>query len=180
MPIFGEESLLEFINILIRRARNRMSETAVGRTNYLEDCKRALKAAGARVTKPRISVILCLSAASKPLSARDVFEQISERSDLVAVDQVTIYRILEMLSDLGLVHQVFPTGGYMACFHSKCFHAQHVLTRCVKCESIDEIDIPQESVAPMLWYLKNQLGFEADEHVFQMNGVCANCEKTKD
>ncbi len=146
---------------------------------YLEDCKRALKARGARVTKPRVSVIRCLSSASRPLSARDIYVQTTEQEDLVSVDQVTVYRILEMLSELGLVHQVSPTGAYMACFHHQCFHAQHVLTRCIECEMIIEIDIPQETVAPLLWYLKTELGFEADEHVFQMNGVCAKCEQDK-
>lgn len=145
--------------------------------SFLTACKRALRETGARVTQPRISVIRCLAEAAEPLSAREVFERISRDREAANVDQVSVYRILEALSELGLIHQVFPSGGYLPCFHQNCSSTLHVLIRCTSCERVDELDVPQETLAPMVWYLRNEQDFYPDEHLFQMNGLCAACRQ---
>ena len=155
--------------------RNKENVGVAGIEQFLETCKVALRKTGARVTQPRLSVIRCLATAGKPLSARELFEQIEKDQSLGKVDQVSVYRILEALSELELVHQVFPSGGYLPCFHRDCRATLHVLIRCSACEHIEEIDIPQETLAPMIWYLQNERGFYPDEHVFQMNGLCSKC-----
>lgn len=143
---------------------------------YEKACTEALRASGARITKPRIAVIRCLADASNPLTARELFEQLKAQPDLQSVDQVSVYRILEALSELGLVHQVFPSGGYLPCLHQHCGAQLHVLTRCSNCEHIEELDVPQETLAPIVWFLKNNSGFQPDEHLFQMNGLCRRCQ----
>ena len=145
--------------------------------NFEEQSLKLLKENGARITQPRKLVISCLANSPKPLSAKEVYEQISKDSSASKIDQVSVYRILETLAELELVHQVFPSGGYMACFHSQCGSTLHVLIRCTSCESIKELDVPQETVAPMVSYLKNEQGFTPDDHVFQMNGLCSNCQE---
>jgi len=143
--------------------------------NFEQSCIEALRKNGSRITQPRRLVIKCLGAAKKPLSAREVFETIGDEHG--SVDQVSVYRSLETLTELGLLHQVFPSGGYLACFHSNCQTTRHVLIRCSKCEMIRELDVPQDTVAPMLVYLEEQQEFFPDEHVFQMNGLCRSCKK---
>ena len=140
--------------------------------NFVDVCTSALKGSVARITKPRLAVINCLANANGPLSAREIYEIISKNKDLGSIDQVSVYRILEAISKLELIHQVFPSGGYLACFHSAWESMLHVLIRCSSCEEIKELDVPQETVAPMIWYLKKEQSFHADEHVFQMNGLC--------
>lgn len=133
-----------------------------------------LRDGGARVTKPRTVVLKVLSQSRRPLSAREVFEAVSHTED--SIDQVTVYRVLETFLEIGMVHQVFPSGNYLPCFHSQCGQSMHVLVRCSSCESIEELDIPQETIAPMLWYLRREQGFEPDNHLFQVNGTCSSCQ----
>ena len=145
---------------------------------YERACVEALRKSGARVTKPRLAVIRCLARSDNPLSARELFEAIEQQDTQDSADQVSVYRILDALAGLGMVHQVFPSGGYLPCLHHACGAQLHVLIRCSKCEQIQELDVPQETLAPVIWYLKDNVGFEADTHVFQMNGLCKSCDKS--
>jgi len=138
-------------------------------------CLGALRKSGARITKTRRAVIDALSDTAVPLSAREIYEKIEKAKASDRVDQVTVYRILEAFLERNLVHQVFPSGGYLPCFHHSCAEALHVLIRCSVCEKISELDIPQETLAPMIWFLKDEHGFMPDEHHFQLNGKCSNC-----
>ncbi len=162
---------------MTKNAREKVSAEDV--EQFLESCKQALRKTGARVTQPRLSVVRSLATAGKPLSARELFDRIENDKSLPGVDQVSVYRILDTLSELDLVHQVFPSGGYVPCFHRDCRATLHVLIRCATCERIEELDVPQETLAPMLWYLQNERGFFPDEHVFQMNGQCSDCHQPK-
>ncbi len=143
--------------------------------NFERSCIDTLRENGSRITQPRRLVIQCLAQAERPLSAREVCEEISKESE--NIDQVSVYRSLDTLKELGLLHQVFPSGGYLACFHSACHSTLHVLTRCVQCENIEEIDVPHSVVAPILDHLKKLHQFFPDEHIFQMNGLCTSCRK---
>lgn len=145
---------------------------------FVETCVAALRSSGGRVTKPRLAVVQAVSAAQTPLTAREVYESVAEDSELGTIDLVTVYRVLETFEELGLVHQVFPSGGYLPCFHSGCGSAMHILIRCSSCEDIEELDVPQETIAPMLWYLRGSHGFSPDEHLFQINGTCSSCTQS--
>lgn len=137
-------------------------------------CLDALKDSGYRVTKSRLAIIQVLDEAKTPLTAREIFETVAEAEK---IDQVTVYRVLETFQALCLVHQVFPTGGYVACNHQTCNDKLHILLRCATCEKTSELDVPQETLAPMLWYLKGEHGFSITAHFFQINGTCSACSK---
>jgi Fe2+ or Zn2+ uptake regulation protein len=143
---------------------------------HLEKWLKRLKDTGNKVTKPRKILLECLDQATAPLSARDITKYTNDHKDLDSLDQVTVYRILETFKELGLVHQVFPSGDYLLCDHLGCQHGVHVMLRCSQCEQNKEIEIPKEVFAPMEWYLKQQMEFEPDKHLFQMNGLCHNCK----
>lgn len=139
-------------------------------------CLKTLKESGARLTKPRQALIECLAVAKEPLSPKEILrrtESMLEASE--SIDTVTVYRILDRFYELGLVHQVAPTGDYIACTHLACAASPHIMTFCTSCQTAKEIHVPEAVMAPMLWYLKSQNGFEAKEHLFQLDGLCALC-----
>lgn len=130
-----------------------------------------------RVTQPRKLVIQCLKKQNNPLSARELMKEIEDQFD---IDQVTIYRILETFLEIGLIHQVFPSGGYLLCDHIKCQHGIHIMLHCKTCQNHKEIEIPKEVFAPLEWYLKQSHKFEPQHHLFQIDGRCDQCQsKTK-
>lgn len=144
---------------------------------YIENCLQTLRESGARITAPRRLVIQCLADAKSPLSPREILQIVKTAPDSGSLDQVSVYRILEALLELGLVHRVAPSGSFIACRHTTCVSTLHVLTRCTKCEKAVETDVPAKVVAPLLNYLKTDLKFLPQDHIFQIDGLCGSCQK---
>lgn len=143
----------------------------------LEQWLKILRDSGNKVTRQRRILLECLNQASEPLSARDIIRNTAAEEKIEGLDQVTVYRILETFLEIGLVHQVFPSGGYLLCDHLGCKHGVHVMLHCLLCQKHSEIEIPKEIFAPMEWYLKKQQKFTPEKHLFQMDGTCAECAK---
>lgn len=141
---------------------------------FVDSSVKVLKSGGVRVTKTRLAVLQVLSELDKPHSARELFEAVAGCDK---IDQVTVYRILEKFEKMELVHRVFPSGSYFPCFHQDCGPSPHILIRCSACEDISELNVPKETLAPMIWYLKKEQGFSPNPHLFQVDGVCSSCEK---
>ena len=147
-------------------------------SSFQEMCVKTLKESGARLTKPRLALIDCLANANSALSPKEIFQRTEaalakDSSD--SIDTVTVYRILDRFAELGLVHRVSPHGDYIACTHLACESSPHIMTRCIQCQSAAEMHIPEAVIAPLLWYMRTQKGFEPKEHLFQLDGLCQDC-----
>jgi Fur family transcriptional regulator, ferric uptake regulator len=138
-------------------------------------CIDNLRSSGCRITKARLAVIRCLSEASRPQTPREIIDTIESDNSIPDIDKVSVYRVLETLHEKGLVHRVFPEGGYMACEHQECQRTLHILARCIDCGSAEERDIPGEVINPIKAYLEKQLSFAPSEHFFQVDGTCSKC-----
>jgi Fe2+ or Zn2+ uptake regulation protein len=156
-----------------------VNEDACPTAAYRASCVLALQKAGMRVTSPRIAVIDCIAASSVPLSAPAIFEQLKQNQTNVSKsstpDKVSVYRVLEALCKLGLVHQVLPDGGYIACFHRHCDSAYHVVTNCEVCGAVKEVDVPREVVDLLIRQLETTQSFLANQHLLQIGGRCVAC-----
>ncbi len=142
-----------------------------GTDDFVALCTERLKLSGARITKPRLAVMRCLAASTTALTPREILAAIGGDE----LDQVTVYRVLETFSELGLVHQAGPAGGFVACTHLACDVALHILSHCKACDRTEEIDVPAEIMSPLRWYLTHEAKFRPEGHIMQVNGVCARC-----
>lgn len=154
------------------------TDTCPTKATYTSSCRDALRAAGLRVTKKKLAVIDCLSKAAQPLSAPEVFTLLGKAQSKKTIDKVSVYRILETLYELKLVHRVSPSGKYIACFHQQCTGVHHVLARCSRCKAVHEYDVSRDMVSPLAAYLKRKFGFCPDQHVLSMDGLCAQCSRS--
>lgn len=134
-----------------------------------------LKKAGSRITKPRMAVIDCLDQSTEPLTAKEITESIQADSRQSELDPVTTYRILDRFTELGLVHQIAPSGRYLPCTHLRCQEKYHVLLRCLSCHKVDEQHVPGRILSPFFEFLENQLHFHSAQQVFQLDGYCMAC-----
>ncbi|MES2746260.1 MAG: Fur family transcriptional regulator [Bdellovibrionota bacterium] len=146
--------------------------------SFQEMCVKTLKESGARLTKPRMALIDCLANAKSALSPKEIFQRTEsslakEKSE--SIDTVTVYRILDRFAELGLVHRVAPNGDYIACTHLSCATSPHIMTRCTQCQAAAEMHIPEDIIAPLLWFMRTQKRFEPKEHLFQLDGICEKC-----
>lgn len=145
--------------------------------SYKELCINALKKNKYRVTSQRIAVVEALENCKEALSAPDIFELISKQNSEKKLDRVSVYRVLDTLLDLELVHKVPPSGNFIACTHSNCSHKYHVLLYCRSCEKTKETDINYEKVNPLLTTLSETFNFKPNSHALQIEGTCDKCSK---
>ena len=146
---------------------------------YREHCIRVLRQSGARVTRARLAVIHCLGLASQAMTPRRILGEILRHRELPDIYPVTVYRILQVFSDLGLVHRIGPHGEYVACGHIDCDHDQHALSHCLLCGTVEERELPIAMLAPVLSHLTRVAGFTVREHFLQVNGICAACARKR-
>lgn len=141
----------------------------------IEYWRETLKASGFRVTQSRLAVLSCLHSSDEPLSPKDLYSKIQKNKKLEKIDQVTVYRILDTLLRIGLIHQVFPSGAYVICGHNRCEEKIHAMLRCTECKNFQEVDLPNSVFSPLEWFLENEFQFSPKHHLFQMDGVCHSC-----
>ena len=162
----------------MKRSDNRKESRVSTEEGFLETSLQVLRSAGCRITRSRIAVIECIARSDQPLSAPAIYEQLSRHGDdAVSLDKASVYRILDTLSQLHLVHRVTPEGTYLACNHRSCKHSHHVLSRCTQCNDVREVDVPSEVVAPLLFHMKHTLQFVPDSHLLHMDGICSECSE---
>jgi Fe2+ or Zn2+ uptake regulation protein len=148
--------------------------------DYIDYSVEVLKKSGARITKPRLAVLACLSTSKQSLSPKELLAKLQTGSQKAGVDLATIYRILEAFYELGLVHRVGPEGSFMACVHLDCASEMHMVAYCSSCDKTQEVDLPAEFMALLRKHVQRSLHFRFGEHFFQMNGICIDCAPKRD
>jgi Fe2+ or Zn2+ uptake regulation protein len=134
-----------------------------------------LKSVNFKITKPRLAVISCLENAEKPLSPKNIFEQITHKN-VTKIDQVSVYRVLQSLTELGLVHQIYPSGDYVSC-HTSCEkNPSHVLLNCLKCNKTLEMQLDFNFIESIYEKIKIRAKFNPTGHMMQINGICNECQ----
>lgn len=149
-------------------------------TSFSERCEKLIKADAGRMTEPRRLVISCLSEQKTPVSANEIFEMVTKSKSPSAnnnIDKVTIYRILEKFTELGLLHRVGPAGKYIACVHEHIDNkAWHIISRCLKCETTNEVALSPKLSGELLLQLR-QAKFTVSTTPIQVEGTCEVCLK---
>jgi len=128
-----------------------------------------IRAAGARVTPVRLSVLALLRAAVSPVSHADL--EVALTQDIAHVDRVTLYRVLDWLVDSGLAHKAADARGVFrfSAAEPSTDHKAHVHFRCTDCGGVFCIDTPRP-VAPKL-----PKGFRLSGMELDIRGECAQC-----
>jgi len=106
----------------------------------------------------------------RAFSAYDIAETLSKTGK--RVQPIQIYRSLDKLMTLGVVHRLSTKNGFVACYEDgKCTAGQFLI--CDKCDSVKEIDSKQ---------LDREINDSAQEHNFsivgknvEILGLCSNC-----
>lgn len=102
----------------------------------------SLKKAGMRITRPRMDVVEALESCEKAVSAYELHDLVISRGG--RIDVVSVYRILAVLRELGLVHYIGALDGFLACRlpHDHELHTMHLV--CGACHRVKEVSLPDE------------------------------------
>lgn len=158
---------------MIWRMTNRYNNS-----NYIALALQHLKEKGFRITKPRRLVLETLDQAPGDLSAYEIKDILDVQGE--KVDTVSIYRILDCLQELNLVHRVMQTGKVRKCtlgHEDHCEltqhdHCHHFLI-CQECGAIEEAHcLGTEELASQL---ERHSGFRIYSHNLEFLGICPRC-----
>lgn len=129
---------------------------------------------GLRMTHPRKVVMSILEHSSIPLSPQTIYQRSVEAHEEIGL--VSVYRTLEVLSDLQLVRRVH---GYEDC-HGYVLaspgHHHHLV--CRECDRAIEFS-GAEDLTNLIDRIERETGYEIDGHLLQLYGRCPVCQKAK-
>jgi len=117
-----------------------------------------------------------LEKSAKPQSAYDILDVLRPKG-LKAPLQ--IYRALDKLIDLKLVHRLESLNAFVCCNHDGCHDdAVTAFTICQSCGAVDEFDA--HSCVALLGQTLRKNGFESLLTVIEIKGVCDLCRDDDD
>ena len=144
---------------------------------YLDLALAALKKKGGRITQTRLLVLRALAEAKSPLSQKDILQQIKKSDRSQQIDQVSVYRILEVLMELGLVHKM--GAGFLPCTHSSCQTSHHIFLICSACGLTQEVHLPESEFDFLYTAIQTKNLFLSNSAVVNMTGICRDCQTVK-
>jgi Fur family ferric uptake transcriptional regulator len=139
--------------------------------NYQE----MLSSADLKATKNRMHVLEVVGNNRFPLSADDIFKTL-ERN--IMINRVTVYRILELLVDRGIVDRI-STGGRAAYYGMapNDHHQPHPHFYCKRCGQMDCLN--PDSLNVDAASLRKTFPGQIDKVEVRVDGICKNCVKQK-
>lgn len=137
----------------------------------LDEARARLRAAGARVTQARVLVLAILLEAEDALSQLDVQQRVEADAAASEIDRVTLYRVLDWLTDAGLAHRVAGVDRvFRFSVHGAGPHGHFRCTRCARTWCMKEAGGLSRTVRAMV-----PDGFAPEAVELTVSGVCAHC-----
>jgi len=144
---------------------------AVCAAELMARAERACVRHNARLTSLRRDVLGAVGESHRAAGAYEIIERMARSGPRPA--PISIYRALEFLGDLGLVHRIESRNAFVAC--SRLHEAgRAVLMVCERCGTVDELEAA--SVFDRLDSLSSAEGFETRRAVIELSGCCAPCQ----
>ena len=125
----------------------------------------------ARLTPARLAVYAEMLACERPLSAYELIALLERRQDR-KVAPVTVYRHLDFLMRVGLVHRLQSAQTYLPCDHPDHPHESQFLL-CSSCGQVDEVE--STGLETLLAQIASERGFRPNNTVVEVTGVCGTC-----
>jgi Fe2+ or Zn2+ uptake regulation protein len=129
-----------------------------------------LAQAGYRITRPRRAVIRALLEDDRYSNPAEVRER--ARRYCTTVGLVTVYRTLNLLSELGFARRIHTEDGCHS--YAPANHGHRHSLICRRCGTA--IEFEGCDLAPFLARLSRETGYVIEDHLLELVGLCAPCQ----
>ena len=129
---------------------------------------------GLRLTRPRREIAAILKESKIPLTPQRIHQRAISRDCEVGL--VSVYRTLELFSELDLVRKVHGQDlchGYVLASPG---HHHHLI--CRECGKAVEFS-GSSDLSDFIRGIEESTGFAIDEHILQLYGVCQQCQENE-
>ncbi|HEU5004582.1 MAG TPA: Fur family transcriptional regulator [Candidatus Saccharimonadales bacterium] len=136
---------------------------------HYESLKALLRKNGSSLTRPR-KIIFDLLLNQEPQSMQVLVKRAEDK-----VDRATVYRIIELFEDLGIVHRL-NIGWKYKIELSDIFSEHHHHFYCTNCNRV--YPLPANAMLEtMINSVVSKENFSPRGHHLEIYGLCANCPK---
>lgn len=139
-------------------------------TDGFKEAEALCRARGGQLTPQRRAVLSKLLAARRPVTAYDLVDLV--RPDSAAITPASVYRSLDFLVEVGLVHRLDTTRSFVACEHPDHPHAGQFLI-CRACGTVVETE--DKRIAKATEHLGERYGYVLDQRTVELTGLCVVC-----
>jgi Fur family ferric uptake transcriptional regulator len=130
----------------------------------------ALDRAGYRLTSPRRAVADLISEHGGHFTAAEL-EGVARRRR-IGLSRATLFRALDLLTDLGVVERLDLPSGQHAYVPCATAHHHHVIcSRCGRAADVEDCGVA-EAVAE----IARRSGYRIDSHRLELFGLCRHCQ----
>lgn len=124
--------------------------------------------AGARLTKTRRRILEMVWQSHQPRKAYDLLTELSQE-ETGSAKPPTVYRALDFLQEMGLVHKVDSLNAYIGC------NGQHTHQYLVCQQCGDVADIHDHTLAEAVLKKAAENGFRVSNPTIEIKGQCKRC-----
>ncbi len=125
----------------------------------------------ARVTPNRLTVFRVMQKSARPLTVPELAAQVRE----FGLNTATLYRIMETLTGLDIVHPVLQDHQNVAYELLEPFARHHDHLVCSQCGvTVDLYDCHLDEAVKSI---SDDSGFRVDFHQMEVHGLCPSCQK---
>jgi len=126
----------------------------------------------ANLTHNQKLVMSTLEAAKCPLSAYSILDKL--RGDGFRAP-LQVYRALEKLIELGIVHRIESMNAFIACNHSSCKMSNiTAFAICDRCDTVSEVK--DADLTDYLTISAKKSGLKLTKSNLEFHGLCTQCE----
>lgn len=137
----------------------------------LHDCTNELKMANLKITPARLGVLEALEQTKKPMDAVAIKNYL--KAHKIKADQVTVFRVLNALTEKGLTKPVQLNEGRLR--FEPTSRADHHHFICVNCSYIE--DISDCNIDAVEKEIELKRGLLVKRHSLEFFGLCPACQR---
>ena len=136
----------------------------------VNEIQAALKEKGYRLTSSRQKIVRALLGCGGHVTADGLLEEVHEID--TTVGRMTVYRTLELLSELGLIRPVYQGTGAAHYILLDGGHHHHLI--CSGCDAV--IEFEECGLQEVGKLLAERFDFAIEGHLVEFYGRCQNCQ----
>ncbi len=126
---------------------------------------------GYKLTSQRRAVLNAVVNSNEHLTPADVHERVKQ--EMPKIGLVTVYRTLDVLSEMGLICRVHRGGRSRSYTLAPVGHHHHMI--CTECGAVT--DFMNCDLSELENKLSRETGFEIEGHLLEFSGRCLNCQE---
>jgi len=131
-----------------------------------------LRQRGYKLTPQRQVVLTVIATSHEHLTPAEIYDRVKQEHPGIGL--VTIYRTLDILTELGAICEVNPEGSSRSYFIRKASGHHHHLV-CSECGTV--VDVTGRHLGGLEQRLSQETGFKIEGHLLEFFGRCPDCQK---